>query len=587
MTSKYPELHLWRAMREQRWELTGAAVLGFIASACAVALLGTAGWLIATAAGAPPVLTLTVAAVMVRAFALGRAVFRYLERLAGHDAAFRGLVGLRVSVYEQFERLAPAGISNFGRGDLLTRLVADVDTAVDLPLRLILPWAQSFLVILGAGVFFWWLMPSLAAFIVVLGVIALALIPLVVSRNTSRSENRLAPKRAELATTLVVAFSAVADINAYGANEQALSRIHKIDEELTALGRKTAAGLALGGALMTALQGVAVIGVMWLVIPKITEGTIDPVWIAVAALLPLAIFDVLATLPNSAAALHRVRASAERIESLTHLPTPVAEPVQPQQISLGFTGLVVRELCSSWPGSAKPALHNVSFTLQAGQDLYVVGPSGSGKSTLANVLMGFTNYSGSVLVNGVELSQVDHDQIRQRIGWLAQQAHIFDTTIEENILLGRAEIAPETVLAALTGAQLDEMLNRLPNGSKSKVGAFGSSVSGGEAQRIALARLTVDPRPLVILDEPLEHLDSDTAQAVENVLSQQLSQSALITITHHLLSIPDDAAVLELHEGSVVSAGTCQEIRNKTGWFQAQWQVQFEISQFERTQTLG
>jgi ATP-binding cassette subfamily C protein CydCD len=282
-----------------------------------------------------------------------------------------------------------------------------------------------------------------------------------------------------------------------------------------------------------------------------------------------------------------VRASAERIESLAHLPTPVAEPIHPQPISAGFTGLVVRELSSSWPGSAKPALSKVNFELNMGQHLYIVGPSGSGKSTLANVLMGFTNYSGSVLVNGVELASVDHDEIRRRIGLLAQQAHIFDTTIEENIVLGRAEITQQSVSEAMRGAQLDGMLSRLPRGAQSKVGAFGSSVSGGEAQRIALARLTVDPRPLVILDEPLEHLDMETAQAVESVLSHQLSRSASITITHHFLSIPDDAAVIELHEGSVVGEGTCREIRNKNGWFQEQWQAQFEIRQLARAQTLG
>ena len=583
MNRKFPELHLWRAMREQRWELTGAALLGFIASACAVALLGTAGWLIATAAGAPPVLTLTVAAVMVRAFALGRAVFRYVERLAGHDAAFRGLVGLRVVVYEQFERLAPAGISNFGRGDLLTRLVADVDTAVDLPLRLVLPWAQSLLVLIGTSVFFWWLLPGLAALMAVFGVVALALIPLVVSRNTSRSEAKVAPKRAELASALVVCFSAVADINAFGADARALSRIDEIDRELTALGRTTAAGLALGGALMTALQGAAVIGVMWLVIPQITDGALDPVWIAVAALIPLAVFDVLATLPNSAASLHRVRASAERIESLSQLPSPVVEPLHPCDIPAGFRSLVVRELSSTWPGSSQPALYKVSFELQSGQHMYIAGPSGSGKSTLANVFMGFANYSGSALINGVELAKADHDELRLRVGWLAQRAHIFDTTIDENIVLGREEITANQVADAVTGVQLDEMVNRLPRGRNSNVGAFGAAVSGGEGQRIALARLTVDPRPLVILDEPTEHLDGATARAVERILTQQLAQAASITITHHLLMIPDEAMVLELHDGCVVNQGTCQELRSTAGWFQEQWLAQYEVSQMEQS----
>ncbi len=187
------EHRLWRAMSAQRWELSGAAVLGFLASACAVALLGTAAWLIATASGAPPVLTLAVAAVMVRAFALGRAIFRYAERLTGHDAAFRGLVGLRVAVYTQLERLAPSGIAHFGRGDLLARVVTDVDTAIDLPLRVLLPWVQGALVALGAVVFFWWLMPAAALLMIAVALAAVIAVPWLISRLTARAESRLAP----------------------------------------------------------------------------------------------------------------------------------------------------------------------------------------------------------------------------------------------------------------------------------------------------------------------------------------------------------------------------------------------------------
>ncbi len=225
MTSKSSVRKLWQAMRAQRTELIGAIFLGFLASASAVALLATAGWLIATAAGAPPVLTLTVAAVLVRAFALGRAVFRYFERLTGHDAAFRGLVGLRISVYEQLERLAPAGIARFGRGDLLTRLVGDVDAAVDLSLRVALPWSQSLWVMLGTLAFLWWLLPSLAAFLAFAGILGLAVVPLLIAGITARAEAQIGPQRAELASSMVTAFSALADLDAYGATDRAISEL--------------------------------------------------------------------------------------------------------------------------------------------------------------------------------------------------------------------------------------------------------------------------------------------------------------------------------------------------------------------------
>ena len=578
MTSRKPVRNLWRAMRAQRGELSGAIVLGFLASASAVALLAAAGWLIATAAGAPPVLTLTVAAVMVRAFALGRAVFRYFERLAGHDAAFRGLVGLRVSVFTQLERLAPAGLTHFGRGDLLTRLIGDVDSAVDLPLRVVLPWSQSILVMLGTVAFLWWLMPGLAAVMVCSGILGLALVPLLIARVTARAEAQVAPQRAELASSLVTAFSAVADLNAFEASPRAVTQLSKIDAELTALSQKSAAGLALGGALITLIQGITVIGMIWAITPAITAGDVSPVWIAVAALLPLAVFDVLANLPSAAAAVPRVRGSAERIEELNDLPSPVTTPAKPAVLQRGFQGLQIRDLNVWWHQGQTPALTNVSFELAPGEQLYIVGPSGSGKSTLANVLMGFLSYSGSVRMNGTELRDVYPDVLREHVGLLAQRAHMFNTTIEENITLGRLEISEEAVNRAIGGAHLEGFVARLPQGVRSPVGAFGTSISGGEGQRLALARLTVEPREFVILDEPTEHLDAQSARAVELALVSQFAQSTVLTITHHLLAIPDDAHVIELMDGVVTSQGTCRELRAGSGWFSEQWRSQNEVA---------
>ena len=578
MTSRRPVHNLWRAMRAQRGELSGAILLGYLASASAVALLATAGWLIATAAGAPPVLTLTVAAVMVRAFALGRAVFRYFERLAGHDAAFRGLVGLRVSVFTQLERLAPAGLAHFGRGDLLTRLIGDVDAAVDLPLRVVLPWSQSILVLLGTVGFLWWLLPGLAAVMVFSGILGLAIVPLLIARVTARAEGQVAPQRAELASSLVTAFSAVADLNAFGATPGAIAQLSKIDEQLTSLSRKSAAGLALGGALITLIQGITVIGMIWVITPAITSGQVSPVWIAVAALLPLAVFDVLANLPGAAAAVPRVRGSADRIEELNDLPSPVIAPLHPKGMQPGFQGIKIRDLSVYWNQGNVPALSDVSFDLEPGEHLYVVGPSGSGKSTLANVLMGFIAYTGSVRINGSELRDVDPSVLRERVGLLAQRAHVFNTSIEENITLGRVDLSRESVQEAVSGAQLDRFVSRLPQGLQSSVGAFGSSISGGEGQRLALARITVEPRDFVILDEPTEHLDAQTVRAVELTLASEFARSSTLTITHHLLAIPDDARVIELIDGVVTSQGTCGELRAGAGWFAGQWRAQHEVA---------
>ncbi|MDP2013304.1 MAG: thiol reductant ABC exporter subunit CydC [Actinomycetota bacterium] len=573
------ERRLWQAMRSQRWELAGATLLGLIASACAVALLGTAAWLIATAAGAPPILTLAIAAVMVRAFALGRAIFRYAERVTGHDAAFRGLVGLRVSVYAQLERLAPSGIAHFGRGDLLARVVADVDTAVDLPLRVVLPWLQGALVMLGTVVFFWWLLPSAAVLMLVVGLVAVIAVPLLISRLTAKAEARLAPLRGELSSSLVTAFAAASDIEAFGAQGSVGERLASIDEQLTRLGRRESFGLGLSSALMTAVQGLAVVGSLCLVGPAVIEGQLAPVWLAVAALLPLGVFDVLAVIPGSAIAEQRVRAAALRLDALSQLPSPVTQPPTPETLVAGFTGVTLHQVRVRLGSTESEVLEDISFSIEPGEHVYVVGPSGAGKSTLVSVLMGFTSYIGSVTFNGQELSSVDPDDLRTHVGLLEQRAHIFGTSIEENVSLGRDGADEQRVTSALHEARLTTMLARLPEGVRTAVGTFGSSISGGEAQRIAVARLLIEPRPLILLDEPTAHLDAENAAGLEALLREDFAGQSTVTITHNLLAIPAQARVLVLQQGRLTESGSCEQLAGAGGWFAQQHAAQRDFEE--------
>ena len=570
------ERRLWQAMRAQRWELAGATVLGIVSSACAVALIGTAAWLIATASGAPPVLMLAVAGAMVRAFALGRAILRYAERLTGHDAAFRGLVGLRVAVYSQLERLAPNGIAHFGRGDLLARMIADVDTAVDLPLRVLLPWAQGAVVALGAVVFFWWLLPAAAVLMLVVGFIGVVVVPWLISRLTAKAQARLAPLRGELSSSLVSAFSAASDIQAFGASNRVAEQLASIDEQLTRIGRREALGLGLAGGLMTAVQGIAVVGSICLVGPAVLNGQVAPVWLAVAALLPIAVFDVLAVIPGAAIAEQGVRAAAVRLDSLSHMKSPVSEPSAPMSLEPGFTGLAMKDVHVHLGQSDHAVLQGISLSIAQGEHVYLVGPSGAGKSTLVSVLMGFARYSGSITVNGVELASVDQDELRTHVGLLEQRAHIFGTSIEENVSLGRQTADESRVRAALADSQLQPMLDRLPQGIDTRVGSFGSTISGGEAQRIGVARLLIEPRSLILLDEPTAHLDAENARALEEMLLEEFVSNTTITISHHLLAIPASARVVVLENGRIVESGTRDELEQATGWFAEQLNAQRE-----------
>lgn len=561
-----PVRRMWRGMADQRRELTLAGFSGTLASAAAVALLGVSGWLISTAATMPPVLTLTVASVLVRTFALSRAGFRYAERLLGHDAAFRGLTSLRVSVFERMVRLAPVGLARFARGDMLNRLVADVDAALDLPLRVVLPWIQAAVVAALTVAFCTWLVPGAGVAIGIVAVVGLTLAPWIVGQLARRAERRIAPAKAHLAAAVVASLDAVPDLVAFHRTDKATRVMTRVDEHLTALSRRSAAALGLGGGVTVALQGSAVVAALALSIPAVLNGRIDAVWLTVIALLPLALFEIVGTLPASMLALQRLRGSADRIADLEEAPDPVPKPLSPVPVPSEFTGLELRGVSAGW-SIDREVLRDIDLRIRPGSSIAVVGPSGSGKSTLVAVLCGFLRYDGSYRLNGVEVSEALGTEVRSQVGVLSQQAHIFDTSIEENVRLGRPSVTLDAVWTALDQAEFGDAVRAMPAGVATEVGSFGTAISGGEAQRLALARFLVDRRPVLVLDEPTEHLDAVTAAALGATLRTIAADLTTIEITHRVSTLESHERVIVLDAGRIVADASAGELAEAGGWF--------------------
>lgn len=560
---------LWRNMSDERHQLALAALLGAIASASAVALLGASGYLISWASELPPVLTLTTAAVMVRAFALSRGIFRYVERLVGHEAAFRGLTALRVRVYERLETLAPVGLARFTRGDLLSRIVADVDAAMDIPLRVILPWAQAIIVSFATAAFLVWLLPPVAAVIAGLAVIAIAGTPALVNARVRKAERALAPSRAAMREVVVNTLDAQADLLAFGATSSALATVQSRDSILTRIAKREAGSLGIAGGIGILVQGVAVVASLSLAIPAVTAGDLPPVWLAVVTFLPLALFDVLNGLPTSAVAYQSIRGSAQRVVDLDELPLPVHEPSHPVAIPTGFTGIHCSGLTAGWNGHA--VLHGVTFNVYPGERVALVGPSGSGKSTIAAALMGFISYEGEVQVNGVDIRDVNADELRRHVTLLTQRAHMFDTSIADNVRIGDPQATDDQVHAALTHANIAHWVDQLPEGINTEVGAFGTAISGGERQRIALARVLLAQRPCIILDEPTEHLDAQTAEQLDHTMLQATQENTAVIITHRLHDVADANRIYVLEGGRVVAEGDHATVMARSPWFAQQW----------------
>lgn len=539
-----PIRRLMALSRPVTWRLLLAGVLGALAIGSSVGLLATSAWLISRASQQPPILYLQIAIVSVRAFGLGRAVFRYAERLVSHDAAFRTLTDMRVAIYSRLAANGPVALRPYRRGDLLSRLVSDVDAVQDLSLRVLVPAMSGLFVGAASVALAAWLLPGAGAVLALALLVGGLVVPWITMSTGARAASRLAPVQGRLSAEVVDIFAGAADIVASGATDRMVAHVQSTDAELTAVQARSSVAAGIAAALGAAAQGAAVIGAIFFAVPAVRSGDLSGVNLAVVLLLPLAAYESVVNLPTAALALQRVRSSAERVFELTDAPPAVQEAVEPAPLPehepvTGRT-VTINGLAARYPDAHAEdhALHGLSMTLHTGKTVALVGPSGAGKSTVDAVLERFLDYAGSVTLDGAELRDLDSDEVRTVIGSCTQDAHVFDSTIEENLRLARRAATETEVWQALEQARLGDWVRAQPLGLLTPVGAHGDALSGGQRQRLALARALLADFDVLVLDEPTEHLDPATAAELLDDVRRATEHKAVLLITHH----PDDAA---------------------------------------------
>lgn len=552
--------HVLARVREaagaQRGRLALALLLGSLALGSAVGLMAVSGWLISRASEQPPVLYLMVAVTATRAFGIGRAVFRYAERLVSHDAVLRMLAELRVAVYRSLERIAPAGLRRTRRGDLLSRLVADVDALQDYWLRWLLPAGTAVVVGAAATGFTGWLLPE-AGLVLAAGLLLAGVgVPLVSGACARQAERRLAPARAELATRITDLLGGTAELTVAGALPGRSARAREADGVLTRIAARAATATALGGGLAALIGGLTVVAAALVALPAVADGRLAGVELAVVVLTPLAAFEAVTGLPLAVQYRQRVKRSAERVYEVLDAPVPVREPSAPAEAPASPFPLEVRGLSARYAGAGHDALDSVDLTLEAGRRIAVVGPSGSGKTTLAQVLLRFLDArAGTYRIGGVEASALDGDTVRRFVGLCAQDAHLFDSSIRENLRLARTGASDAELRDALARARLLDWAEALPDGLDTHVGEHGARLSGGQRQRLALARALLADFPVLVLDEPAEHLDLPTADALTTDLLAATRGRTTVLITHRLAGLESVDEVVVLEAGRVVQRG--------------------------------
>lgn len=549
------------AAQARKGKLVLALLLGALAIGSSVGLMATSGWLISRAAEQPPVMYLMVAVTATRAFGMGRAVFRYAERLVSHDAVLRMLADTRVAVYRRLERLAPAGLGKTRRGDLLSRLVADVDALQDYWLRWLLPASAAAVVGAGAVGFTAWLLPEAGAVLAVGLLIAGVGVPLLSGAVARRAERKLAPARGALATRVADLLTGTAELTVAGALTRRTAKAKEADAELTRIASRTATATALGDGLGALASGLTVAAAALVGVQAVHDGRLGGVALAVVVLTPLAAFEAVLGLPLAVQYRQRVRKSAERVYEVLDAPEPVPEPAVPAQAPQTPFPLRVEGLHARYEGQDRDALAGVGLTLERGRRIAVVGPSGSGKTTLAQVLLRFLGTSeGTYSLGGTDAATLDGDTVRELVGLCAQDAHLFDSSVRENLLIARKGASDDELRRALARARLREWTDSLPDGLDTLVGEHGARLSGGQRQRIALARALLADFPVLVLDEPAEHLDLPTADALTDDLLAATEGRTTLLITHRLAGLDAVDEVIVLDAGQVVQRGAYADL---------------------------
>ncbi len=559
-------------VRPAAGRLTVAALLGAGAIAAAIGLLAVSAWLLSRAALHPGQSALALAIVLVQLLALSRGLLRYGERLVSHDAAFRLLGRSRVRCYRQLERLAPSGLVAFRDGDVLARVVGDVDSLQDLVLRVVQPFAVALLVGVATVAFVWTLLPAAGIVLLVALALAATVVPWLTGALARRGAADEAAVRGELAASVADLVEGGDELAVYGATDVQLAHLEDLDRTLGAVGVSHANTAGVGLALTTLCTGLATWGALVVGVPVVHAGRLSGVWLAPLALIPLAAFELVSGLPVATQTLQSARERVARLFAIDATPDPVPEPAAAVDPPVPPVAVEVRGLTVTYPGATRPALRGVDLRLAPGRRVAVVGRSGAGKSTLASVLVGFVPVGGGdVTLDGVPVDLLRGDALRRLVGMVGQDAHLFDTTLAANLRIGRVDATDADLSAVLDRVGLGPFLDGLPDGLATEVGRFGTRLSGGQRQRIAVARGLLADFPVLVLDEPAEHLDAAAAdELAADLLTWTVGRSTLL-ITHRLAGLEAVDEIVVLEDGLVVERGSHDVLLATGGTYADLW----------------
>lgn len=518
-----------------------AAFLGGLSLAMASALLATSAWLLSMASLRPPILTLQVAVVSVRFFGLARGVFRYIERLISHDAAFIHLTRARIAIFNNFVEMPFSRLKDFSRGNVLQRLTHGIERREDLYLRIIVPWLSAIFAGVSGISILTFLVPGLGFFAGVLFLIASTLLPAIAYLNSQFQGKRQVIEES-LSKEVILAIEARDEALVFKYAPELRSELGKHVGSLKKLDKRSSVFIGVGNSLLTFAAGLTVLVAIYLTYREVTRGLLTAINFAVAILLPLAIFDSLSTLPSPFSTLGEILKARKQIATLTFTNEQGSKTAAPKDISTNpqeqkrrvvddYSQLVLEEFQAS-RDLPQATMGKVTAIVDRGNVVLLAGPSGTGKSSAAQALLGLLEYEGSAQLDGAEVRQLDIQQRTDIITLAPQEDYLFSSSIRENLKIGNPEATDKQLWKVLEVVELDGLIQSLPEILETHVGARGINFSGGEQRRLLLARALLRSRPFVILDEPFEFLDPAQISRIAPRVFEYLKGSGVLVISH-------------------------------------------------------
>lgn len=535
--------HAWRG------RLLRAPAAGALAAICATGLLATSGWLITRAAQRPPVFTLSIAIGAVQAFALGRGLARYLERLAVHDVSLKRLGDLRVHLFELLEPLVPGGLGPWGSGAVVAGFVSDAELVAEGFAKRVMLRIDVTASIAAGTALACLVQPTLGALVAsgAAAVVLVALGSVALSRHAAEAEARL---RSELADSVLDTLHAARELVAYEREDILHARLSTVRRQSIRTAWRRAIGVGAGRAAGILLAGAGLMAVVADGLALRDQGRLSGVMLAVVAFAALAVFDQVAGVAPVLGDLVASGAASRRLEALARIPQSAPEPAvarspQPGPLSATLAGADVY--------LAAPVLTDVSLTVGPGRHVALIGPSGSGKSTALHALLHFVPLcAGTATLGDVEVSAMTREGLARHLGWMPDETHLFSASLADNLRIARPAATDEELDDVLDQVGLGGWLGGLPGGLATPLGVGGCTLSAGERQRVGMARALLSQGPVLLLDEPTAHLDPLTSPDVLAALLGAAGERSVLVVSHdpHVAHLVD--AVVQLDEGRVV-----------------------------------